>query len=110
MSDNNTGFTPPPAPPAGFSAPGSDPRNPMYVTPGRSDKSLLIATILSALFFFTGLGGLHRFYVGKIGTGILMLLTFGGLGIWALIDLIVLITGNFKDRDNTRITNWSTSS
>jgi TM2 domain-containing membrane protein YozV len=110
MSDNNAGSTPPPAPPVGFSTPGSDPHKPIYVTQGRSDKSLLIATILSALFFVTGLGGLHRFYVGKIGTGILMLITFGGLGIWALIDLIVLITGNFRDRDNNRITNWSTSS
>jgi TM2 domain-containing membrane protein YozV len=79
------------------------------VTQGRSDKSLLVATILSALFFITAIGGLHRFYVGKIGTGILMLITFGGLGVWALIDLIVLVTGNFRDRDNNRITNWSTS-
>ena len=40
---------------------------------------------------------MHRFYAGKIGTGILMLLTLGGLGIWALIDLIVIATQNFKD-------------
>jgi TM2 domain-containing membrane protein YozV len=109
MSDNNSGNTPPP-PPVGFSTPGSNPHNPLYVTQGRSDKSLLIAAILAGLFFFTLIGGLHRFYIGKIGTGILMLITFGGLGIWALIDLIVLITGNFRDRDNNRITNWSTSS
>jgi TM2 domain-containing membrane protein YozV len=109
MSDNNAGFTPPPAPPVGFSTPGSNPSNPIYVTQGRSDKSLLIATVLAGVFFFTGLGGLHRFYIGKIGTGLLMLFTLGGLGIWALIDLIVLITGNFRDRDNNRITNWSTS-
>ena len=99
MSENNSGF----------SSQGSNPHNPIYVTQGRSDKSLMIATVLSALFFFTGLSGLHRFYIGKIGTGILMLLTLGGLGIWAIIDLIVLITGNFRDRDNNRITNWSTS-
>lgn len=74
---------------------------------GASDKSLLIATILAALFFVCGVSGLHRFYVGKIGTGILMLITFGGLGIWALIDLIVLVTGNFRDRDENRITNWN---
>ena len=36
-----------------------------------------------------------------------MLITFGGLGIWALIDLIVLVTGNFRDRDENRITNWN---
>jgi TM2 domain-containing membrane protein YozV len=108
MSDNNSGNTPPP-PPVGFSTPGSNPSNPIYVTQGRSDKSLLIATVLAGVFFFTGLGGLHRFYIGKIGTGLLMLFTLGGLGIWALIDFIILITGNFRDRDNNRITNWSTS-
>jgi TM2 domain-containing membrane protein YozV len=41
--------------------------------------------------------GLHRFYVGKIGSGILYLLTLGGFGIWWLIDLIVLIAGAFRD-------------
>jgi TM2 domain-containing membrane protein YozV len=42
--------------------------------------------------------GVHRFYVGKIGTGILMLLTLGGLGIWSLIDIIMIATGSFKDK------------
>ena len=93
-------FPPPPAPL------GSDRDNPVYTVKGSSEKSLLIATVLAALFFVCGVSGLHRFYVGKIGTGILMLLTFGGLGIWGLIDLIVLVTGNFKDRDDQRITNW----
>ena len=95
---------PPPPPPAQ----GSTPNAPIYVTQGRSDKSLLVASILAGLFFITGFAGLHRFYVGKIGTGILMLITFGGLGIWSIIDLIALLTGNFRDRDNNRITSWST--
>ena len=61
---------------------------------GNSEKSFVTTLILCVL-----LGGLgvHRFYVGKIGTGILMLLTLGGLGIWSLIDLIVIATQNFKD-------------
>jgi len=103
MTESNEHGVPLPPPP-GFS-----PNTPIYVTQGRSDKSLLIASILAGLFFICGFAGLHRFYVGKIGTGILMLLTFGGLGIWAIIDLIVLVTGNFRDRDNNRITNWSTA-
>lgn len=55
------------------------------------------------LCFFFGPLGVHRFYVGKIGTGILMLLTLGGFGIWALVDMIIIITGNFRDGDGRLI-------
>jgi TM2 domain-containing membrane protein YozV len=41
--------------------------------------------------------------VGKIGTGILMLLTLGGLGIWALVDLIMIAVGSFKDKEGLLI-------
>ncbi len=61
-----------------------------------SDKS---ATTALLLCLFLGGLGIHRFYVGKVGTGILMLLTLGGLGIWALIDLIYIACGAFKDKD-----------
>ncbi len=52
--------------------------------------------------FLGGIGG-HRFYVGKIGTGILMLLTGGGFGLWWLIDLIMIIVGSFTDKDGYQI-------
>ena len=72
----------------------------------QGEKSLLIATLLSAIFLITGVSGLHRFYVGKIGTGILQLVTLGGIGIWAIVDLIVLVTGNFRDANGNLVTSW----
>ncbi len=50
------------------------------------------------LCFFFGVLGVHRFYVGKVGTGILQLLTIGGFGIWALIDFIMIVVGSFTDK------------
>ena len=69
-----------------------------------SDKKILIAFLLC--FFLGGLG-IHRFYVGKVGTGILMIVTLGGLGIWVLIDLIMLIMGSFTDKDGNKLTEWT---
>lgn len=51
------------------------------------------------LCFFLGYLGIHRFYTGRIGTGIAMLLTCGGCGIWALIDLIMIILGKFENSE-----------
>ena len=60
-----------------------------------TQKSWIVALLLC---FFVGVLGVHRFYVGKVGTGILQLLTFGGLGIWSLIDFILILVGSFKDK------------
>ena len=62
----------------------------------KSEKDWL--TTLLLCIFLGGLG-VHRFYAGKIGTGILQLITVGGCGIWTLVDLIMIITGSFKDKD-----------
>lgn len=61
----------------------------------------LICLILS---IFVGTLGIHRFFVGKIGTAILMVLTIGGFGIWQLIDIIIIVCGNFKDKEGNTIT------
>ncbi|MCI4668385.1 MAG: TM2 domain-containing protein [Bacteroidia bacterium] len=68
----------------------------------KSNKDFLITLLLC---FFLGVIGVHRFYTGKILTGILMLITGGGFGLWALIDLIFIVTGNFKDKQGLPIKN-----
>ncbi len=55
------------------------------------------------LCFFLGSLGVHRFYNHRIGTGILMLITCGLCGIWTIIDLIMIILGQFKDKDGNYI-------
>jgi TM2 domain-containing membrane protein YozV len=62
----------------------------------KSEKGF-VPTIL--LCFFLGTFGAHRFYVDKTGTGVLMLLTLGGFGIWTLIDFVMIVTGSFTDSE-----------
>ncbi len=69
---------------------------------GKSEKNW-VATLL--LCFFLGCFGVHRFYVGKIGTGILWLITLGFFGIGTLVDFIKIIIGKFTDKDGNLITN-----
>ena len=69
-----------------------------------TDKKILPAFLLC---FLLGIFGAHRFYVGKVGTGILQLVTLGGLGIWAFVDLIMIIIGAFTDKEGNKITEWT---
>jgi TM2 domain-containing membrane protein YozV len=69
-----------------------------------TEKHILPATILCLVL---GPFGAHRFYAGRTKTALLQLVTLGGLGIWMLYDLIMLVTGEFKDADGNRITEWT---
>jgi len=74
---------------------------------GVSPKSRLAVTLLSALpagVFM--IFGVHRFYLGKIGTGVAMLLTLGGLGVWGLVDFIMAVSGKMKDKEGRVILDW----
>lgn len=73
-----------------------------------SPKSRLVAILLC---FFLGVLGVHRFYVGKVGTGLLWLFTCGGFfGIGYLVDIIMIACGSFTDKEGKFLTNWDVSS
>jgi TM2 domain-containing membrane protein YozV len=106
---------PSPVPPPAPDGYGAVPQQPAYgyapPVPGQapwavgqeSDKSFVATWLLSA---FVGTLGVDRFYLGKIGTGIAKLLTIGGLGVWSLVDLILVLTGAQKDKQGRRLAGY----
>ncbi len=68
-----------------------------------SQRSRLVTLLLA---FFLGVFGFHRFYVGKVRTGILMLFTLGGLGLWWLYDCVLVATGSFRDAEGQLVSDW----
>ena len=69
----------------------------------RGEKSFIITWLLSIL---VGVFGVDRFYLGKIGTGIVKLLTFGGLGIWYFVDLIIILCDGMKDKKGNKLADY----
>tara|TARA_Y100000994_G_C15307891_1_gene282569 strand:- start:120 stop:350 length:231 start_codon:yes stop_codon:yes gene_type:complete len=68
-----------------------------------SDADWLTTLLVCILPALIGINGIHRFMTGNIGTGVLMLITFGGCGIWTLVDLIMIATGKFTDGDGNLV-------
>ena len=66
----------------------------------RSSRNYLVALLLSILI---GQLGIDRFYLGYIGLGILKLITFGGCGIWWIIDIILIASGSLRDADGKHL-------
>lgn len=75
-------------------------KNKLLKSDSQSQNQWIVVLLLA---FFLGFIGAHRFYVGKNGTGILMILTVGGIGLWVLFDLIIIITGNFKTKQGNKV-------
>jgi len=80
------------------------------VDPDASDYKILPAFLLA---LFVGVFGVHRFYVGKVSSAIVMLLlTLSLIGamitvVWATVDWILIVTGNFRDEDDRLLTQWA---
>ena len=82
-------------PPPGYAGAGMQPwAGGMAPQQYTSPKSFIATWLLSLLL---GILGVDRFYLGKIGTGLLKLFTFGGLGIWYLIDVIMTLAHGQTD-------------
>lgn len=105
--------TPPPAA-SGQPAPTTPPAYEYPASPSTSAddrKSFLVTWLLSLL---VGVFGVDRFYLGKVGTGLLKLFTLGGLGVWWLVDLIIVLAGGMRDKagrtldgyDKTKLIAW----
>jgi TM2 domain-containing membrane protein YozV len=77
---------------------------PVPESPQASERSRSVALILGVL---GGVFGFHRFYVGRPQSGVFMALTLGGLGMWWLYDMVMILAGEFKDGEGSRLRSWN---
>lgn len=66
----------------------------------KSPKKRLIALLLSGTFIG------HRLYVGKVGSTFLYLITLGGLGMWWMLDVFMILIGSFTDKSGHFVSDW----
>ena len=74
-----------------------------FELPEVSERSRSVALVLGVI---GGVFGLHRFYVGRAQSGVAMVLTLGGMGIWWLYDMVTLVAGEFRDAEDLPLRNW----
>ncbi|MBG6059912.1 hypothetical protein RCH16_003392 [Cryobacterium sp. MP_M5] len=89
----------PPAPQPGAPAGSAGRLGPVLV----SNKSFVLTWLFALLL---GIFAVDRFYLGKIGTGLLKLFTLGGLGVWVLVDLILVLTGTQRDKQGRMLAGY----
>jgi TM2 domain-containing membrane protein YozV len=77
---------------------------PLDELPPSSERSRSVALVLGAL---GGWLGFHRFYAGRPQSGVFMALTLGGLGMWWLYDLVMILAGEFRDAEGLRLRHWN---
>ena len=75
----------------------------LFSSPRSRTTALVLAIVL-------GFVGAHRFYVGKRGTGVLMALTLGGMGLWWLYDIILIASQAFRDEEGRLVADWDPES
>ena len=77
--------------------------SPTPTTPPSPGKSFLGRALFSLLL---GFFAVDRFYLGKVGTGLLKLFTLGGFGIWVLVDLILTLAGGQRDKQGRKLAGY----
>lgn len=66
----------------------------------KSDLNFILMLVLS---LFLGVFGAHRFYAGRYLSAVFQVLTLGGLGIWSLVDFVIIAFGEFKDSKGKKV-------
>lgn len=71
-----------------------------------SPRSRTVTLVFAFFLFIFGAGGIHRFYTGRIFSGLFQLFTLGGLFIWQIIDILRILFGTYRDAQGREVNEW----